>query len=286
MKIVCYASTTRREKRLVESLVSGFKRHGESIEILPTGKGIKLIPGCQLAVFVGVRRKSRTVYKAARKVGMPTLMLDKGYFDRSRYHRFSFNSPQPVYIKDMTYDDTRLRWFRRSVGQHTQGKSILYIESTQKYYDFHGLGSVEEYSDRVCKEIKRVLATRRGHGLRLVHRPRVSLGSQFMRVAVADACESVASFASLLRSAYCVITHGSNAGIEAFASGVPVISLGSPEVNPVHDLVNSDVGALFELTTPSTKDVWRRLSQLAWCQYNHDEVTSGFAWEHLKPWMP
>jgi hypothetical protein len=286
MRITIYAAEKSREDRVVASLANGFRRHGEHVDIVLTHHSTEPVPGNHLCVFVGVRRKSRRVYLAAKAAGQQTLMLDKGYFERGAYHRFSLNAPQPVYVKDMKYDNARLKTFNwKPARRMVDAGDIVYVESTQKYYDFHGLGPVHDYSEGVCNDIKSMILEHHDPMFRLVHRPRVSPSSKLAPVEVADAVQVKGSFAELLLRAYCVVTHGSNAGVEAFAAGVPVISLGSAETFPVHDLVNAGLDRLFNLSITTGKAVQHRLAQLAWCQFNHHEVTSGFAWEHVKPWM-
>lgn len=272
-KVVCYFSNTRRDKRIVQALHLGFERHGLDVVSVPKSKAIldNPTPG-DLHVFVGVRSSSLHVLKVAGWQQRPYVMLDKGYFDRNHTHRMSVGSPQPNYIHLMDYDDKRLRklGFRGIGAQHKQGlrRKVVYVASTQKYYTFHGLGDMNQYNEWAVSKLQATVANT---GLVVAHRPRGAPGA--------------APFSHLLSTAHCVVVHGSNAGVQALAAGVPVVSLGNPNCNPIHDIVNQDFADVLVPTVPDERVAVRRLAQLAWCQFNIDEIRDGTAWEHTKRWM-
>ena len=291
MKIACYVSDTKRDKRLFEALAKGFRKHGDTVELVSKTPALIEcgVVAADLAVYVGVRTSSLRVHVAAKRQGQRTLMLDKGYFTRGSYHRFSLDYPQPSYLHRMSYDRERLTSFGIThVKQHRNivARDVVYVESTQKYYTFHGMGDVKLYSSRVCKQLVSAVSKSR-RDLRVVYRPRAAafgtIGPTPSGTYLAD--PSSQSFASLLPFAYCVVIHGSNAGVEAMLAGVPVLSIGSCEVNPIHDIANQGMVNVLSLITPDEEVVMHRMAQLAWCQFDRQETASGLAWEHVRRWL-
>lgn len=297
MKIACFMSSTTREAQVHHALLSGFKAHGERVENFDTHETTTVPPGFDLVVFIGVRNKSRKVWNSAKAIGANTLMLDKAYFMRSVHHRFSVNAPQPLYLEQMDYDDTRLKQFRGEYSPiaRQNPNRIIYVEATQKYYAFHNLGGVADYAAYVCGKLNDVVrANQPDHPvLQVTWRPKLSERKEEIpkyqnptrppNTQMSDPRNE--SFLQALPTTWCAVVHGSAAGIEAASCGVPVLSLGSRENFPLHDLVNNGFESAINPKLPDPDVLNRRLAQLAWCQFNEVEITSGFAWEHTKRWV-
>lgn len=285
MRVICYMTGTEREARLRTALLAGFARHGVRADVVRTVDTTGPKPEYDLAVFVGVRTKSMRVLAGARSIGQHTLMLDKGYFDRDRYHRFSVDNPQPTYISEINATPARFQKLHRFAPSYKRlggERYVVYVESTQKYYTFHNLGAVDDYTESV---VARLRPLARDAGLQIIYRPRADQKSTPRTVAGTIRASPHASIHDLYRTAHCVVVHGSNAGVEAMLAGVPVVSLASSAENPIHDLVNKGLGSLRDLIVPDREAVMKRCSQLAWCQFSRDEITSGFAWDHTKQWV-
>ncbi len=287
MKVVCYTTEAGHGARLCADLVEGFKRHGVDVHASLASRDIGLLPA-DLTVIVGVRRSSYRLYKAAQEAGQQIVMLDKGYFNRGKYHRISVGSPQPSYISKVTEDSSRFDSIMPNATHHDRNgdpRTILYVESTQKYYNFHELGDVTEYSANVCAQLRTVVARAKPY-LSVVYRPRKAPTGEPLPVPRGTVLADPVAMRELFKPAHCVVVHGSNAGVEALVAGVPVVSLGNPGNNPIHDLcVDGISDAVMTAEPPSRKLVNKRCAQLAWCQFSHAEISSGFAWEHTKQWV-
>jgi hypothetical protein len=85
-------------------------------------------------------------------------------------------------------------------------------------------------------------------------------------------CETIrGTLADALAGAAVVVTFNSNAGVDALLAGKPTVALDAGSmVYPI---------AANELVIPDapSRDQWA--NDLAWCQFNQDEIRSGFAWE-------
>ena len=287
MNITLYLSVKERERSLREALIKGFERHGDKVRsMLRKEFGTDTAASTDdMAIFVGV--KSLRIWKQCMASGRQVMIIDKGYFGRADYSRMSINGFQPPYLDKMGYDSTRLNRLSvvlkpKSIG----GNTVIYAGSSAKYCDFHELGDVTAYAHKVCADLMPHLGDR----LRLIYRPKPSWwANEDTDVAKtvpegARLSPPTENFAPLLRSAHCVVTHGSNAAIEALAAGVPVLLTSGPGISAVHELCEHSVHNLQRPFWPSEAERQKKMNNLAWCQFNVNEIANGFAWEHLKRW--
>ena len=315
MKVILYMTATQREKHLIDTVRAGFKRHGVETKFFEVKQYQKADPHFDLAVFVGVRRKSARIYRHSRAINQPTLMIDKGYFRRDlSFHRFSINGPQPYYVTQVQGDRNRLRELGVKVAYKPQppaANKVVYAGASDKYSIFHSLGGSEEtlwdsnaglypegspdklmaadtYTTEVCSKLHDAI-TKSGKDLKLVYRPQPSWWQRKeFHYCPPNATISLPDerFGDVLSSCYCLATHGSNAGVEAALAGVPVLSTGDPTTNPLHDLVNTSFDeAINAPKRPTEAELEKRLAALAWCQFKYDEISNGFAWDTVKQWV-
>lgn len=261
MKIVIYKSATLREERVVAGLSRGFDRHGVDYTVIPKPSDPQVPPDTSLAVFIGA--KSRKLRDACVRAGVPYILIDKGYFHRGRYHRFSLNGFTPCYLGSGLDDPIRFK--NLQVPQYPRRKpdasNVTFIGFDNKYGLFHGLIDAEEYAAKVRSQVEPIIS---GTSLRWLTRTRAD--------------RARAPFSAVLPSCYCVIVHGSIAAVEAVMAGVPVVSLGGREANVVHDLSNEGLESVVNPRLPDGEDVAKRLAELAWCQFNIEEIRQGLAW--------
>lgn len=289
MKITLYLSVKRREQELRSALVSGFTKHGDTVRSkLRREFGIDWQDNeSDLVVFCGV--KSRKLWNICMANSRKVLLLDKGYFGRADYYRTSVGGYQPPYVAEMAKDNTRLsrlmgiRMHPRRAGGHT----VLYAGSSNKYCLFHGLGNVTEYAMEVCGKLNDTLNGAKG----VVYRPKPSWwGNDDNEIPklVPPRCRlspPTENFQPLLHFTHCLVTHGSNAAVEALCNGVPVVLTSEAGISPVYDLCEHDMANILKPFWPTDAARQQRMNNLAWCQYSINEIASGYAWENLKPYV-
>ena len=264
MNISIYKSPTRREEGVVSALVAGFKRHGIKPTVIPKPSTPVVPDGTDLAVFIGV--KSRKVRDVCVKAGVPYLLIDKGYFKRNRYHRFALNGFTPCYLGSGLDDPIRFKSLGIKLGnvRLPSASRIVFVGFDNKYGAFHGLEDANDYAADINNKVAKIIG---GTSLELFVRSRADRAAM--------------PFSALLPTCYCVIVHGSIAGVEAVIGGVPVISLGGRAANVVHDLSNTTLESVLNPHRPSKEGVAKRLHELAWCQFTLEEIVSGLAWSIL-----
>lgn len=286
MKIILYLSPNQREMDLGQALISGFKRHGEKVEFIPSFEFNNA--NTDLAVFVGV--KNKRIYDVCKKYKTPILYIDKGYFKRNEYYRFSLNGYQPPYLTEMhrgpeRFNNLGIQIYPRRVG----GDRIVYAASSPKYFEFHNLGKADVYNRAVCMKLREQLQGKK----RILFRPKPDGWSS-------DTSESReklgvytvppgAEFSSpnenisyILPNTHCLVTHGSNDAVDAMLNGVPVLSLS--RYSPVFDLSEHHFENILNPKWPTDDDRLQLFSNLAWCQFTLLEIAKGKMWDTHKQW--
>lgn len=292
MRVTLYLSTNRRETELKNILTRGFKQHGINVDYSSNSDWAEI--NTDLAVFVGV--KSRKLYRACIEAGVVPLFIDKAYFrtpTSDYYYRASLGGYQPPYLRDMKKSSDRLE--RLKVKLHPRrigGSRVVFAGSSRKYCEFHEIGDVHEYARRVCTELYFKL-----HGKkRIIYRPKPSwwsnhgayetkVDNDVYRVPAHTEFSSPNELLShILPDTHCLVTHGSNAAVEALVAGVPVIMLSNRGASPVYDLCDHQLDNVLNPYWPSNKERITILSNLAHCQFSLEEMANGTMWEELKQW--
>jgi len=85
--------------------------------------------------------------------------------------------------------------------------------------------------------------------------------------------------AHLLPDAWALVTFGSNAAVEALTAGVPVIVTGDGIARPLARTQEENIDDLF-IPSDAVRRQW--LADMAYCQFNVQEMESGLAWKILR----
>lgn len=212
------------------------------------------------------------------------LFVDKGYF-RSRtqhvelmdHYRFSFDSFQPIkYMMRTPFEHTRFRNLgvataplKTNFGQGT----ILYCGSSQKYCDYHNLGNATDYARAVINRIKFFDSGKR----EVVYRPKPSWRDA---VPIKGTTYSTGGehFADVVARADVVVTHGSNACLEAVVCGTPAITLGEAITDV---MVKNTIENLPEIPALRQHRVDLFLAAVAYQQWSLGEIADGTAITHF-----
>ena len=293
MKIILYlshkdGSLKSREANIGGALKSGFEKHGDTVEIIPTHEFVRPDWGSHLAVVIGIKGRSKRIFEEYRRGGRSSMLVDKSYIGRTEYLRLSIGGFQPPYAH--TSPRQHDRWeqirdeFRIDVRpkRSANGSYLIYAGSSQKYCDWHGLGDVSEFASSVCRLINKTTHA----GINLLYRPKPSwVAGHADDVKLVDGTEFSGpdvKLGALLPDCHALVTHGSNAAVEAVIAGVPVVvvSTGACAAQQVADL---DVANVLDPRFPDDAARLQWLADLAYCQFNLAEIKNGTAWETLWP---
>lgn len=286
MKITLYLSDKGRERELGDALAAGFRKHGDDVETIATQDYTQPKGDTQVAVMVGVKGQSKRIFEDYRRSARHTLLVDKSYFGRGEYHRLSLDGFQPRYAHLSPRSPERFdRLGVELKPKRTKGNHVIFAGSSQKYNDWHDLGKASEFAAGICKAINKTF-----RGSRPVYfrpKPSHAVGHPDEIVVPMDTIYSppTESLASRLKDCHALVTHGSNAAIEAIAAGVPAVLVSHEGAAAAWPIAQHGIesGGLLEPFFPNDFQRRQVFSDLAWCQFNLDEMRSGFAWETLIP---
>lgn len=291
MKFVFFASDKPREHMLAAAMGAGLKNLGHDYELRRSAdygediEGNDLLwpgpsPDTDVAVFFGVKGKSRRIMDDHLSMDRHTVMLDKGY-SRSKgenghteYSRTIINGPHPIgYMMRKEYSDDRFSRLGISIAnRRNQSKDghILFCGSTSKYHDFNGIGDPTEYAQHTFNKIRKISQRH------FVYRPKPSAKAA-PSIPGASYSGGSTSMADALRGCHVVVTHGSSAAMDAVLAGVPALILGRSIASPVSE---SDLANIENPFYPGTDLLHKWANSMAYCQWTNNELRSGEAVQH------
>lgn len=276
MKVRFIHSDKRRERDLAASFIEGVRRGGNEAEAVPLSATPDL-RGCDVACMVGV--KSARLFHRCREANVVPIIWDKGYC-RERaagsrvwnYWRVSIAAHHPTQFLTGKGDKNRFaalgiqaeRW--RSFGFQ-----IVIAGSSQKYHDFYGLPDPTTWAQGVVEELRR-------HTDRpIIYRPKPSW-HEAVAIRGTHFSNPTENINHVLKNAWALVTHGSNACFEAALAGIPSIVLGNAVARPISST------SLADINDPLLhEDRGRWLNQLCQWQWTEEEMRRGSAWKFLRP---
>jgi hypothetical protein len=217
-----------------------------------------------------------------RRAGLKAIYVDLGYFnDRVRdgrygFHRFSINDRHPTaYFQNIKHKGDRFKVHGRSVEPwRPSGQNILLCGMSQKCAEFEGY-AFEQWERAAIAKIRAV--TDRP----IVYRPkpRRRRDPQYPPIeGVGYSDPLTRKMGHELSNAWAVVSHHSNAGIDALLYGVPSFS----DEGVASALGLSDLSLIEQPRIPSDDERRQFAADVAYCQFNRPEMRDGTAWRHFK----
>lgn len=275
MNVTFWSAGKPREEVIAEALGQAVRAGGDRFEVRAAEeyRGPAGDVGCVFGVK-GIARRLLDDYRAA---GKRTLFFDKGHTrrrpDGAALWRVSADGFMPLdtFQREHRPDD-RAKTHGLTLLPRRFGDCVLFAGASQKHCDFHGLGDCTEYARRVIAEIG-------AHTDRpVIYRPKPSWrdaapidGTEFSRAPIRLADE--------LKRCFALVTHSSNAAVDAIRAGVPVIILGPGIARPV---ASCCIGDVENPCWPSEETRSQWLADLAYCQWTVEEMASGDMWETVR----
>ena len=288
---------------LYESFKHGFEKCGHTVDLFSRANVTEnLIKKYDYTCLYTVR-KTNMVIKKIRRVGGNYIYFDRGYCRikgvrlnmPNCYVRISFNGWQP--LKHLhKFENKSNRWLkacnyqiRRSLSSHKnrcvtlspqptkqehEGSYILFAGSSEKYHRWHSLGDPETYAVNVVNKL-------REHTDRpIIYRPKPSWTKKRPIPQTIYQGNSTVSYADLLdKDIYAVITHTSNASLEANFYGIPTIVLADAITKPVSSTKLEEINNIRRVSVKKKQRLGRALSYFQWTLA---EIYSGTMWTNLK----
>lgn len=247
-------SVGENKRQLLDAMARGFDHTTSSVaKIAALPDEIIPVVGCQMPL--------RDIELEWLKRGRTFVYWDRGYLNRGgktwlsrgkepEQFRFHVNAYQMRGVRGDVGHDRAARLRMRVMQWRRGGNKVVVACPSQHYSEFHRLG---DWVERTIAEIQK----------------------QGWKVAIRQKTSRVPLWKEL-EGAYCLVTHGSVAAVEAVVFGCPVIVDPSCAAAPVGRTSLSDLG---DLAYPD-RTAW--LNSLAYSQFTADEVADGTIWRHLR----
>lgn len=247
-----------RYKIVARAMVEGIRACGDEAIAVPIDAAP---PGFDCAVCYGWKR--RDVLKRYRQF----VYADLSYWKRETHYRLSVGGWSPHRYVRAGLSADRLESFGVEVKPWQDGgDEVLIFGAQAKAMHEHGIKYLEWETDMARELLAR--------GVKVVYRPKptdpMRAPLQLLGVGYDDG-----PLDDALKRARCVVTHHSNAALDALVAGVSVYC-------------ETGAAAAFSVARDEIADPPRRdgreqfLADCAWLQWSVDEMRGGSAWAHLK----
>jgi hypothetical protein len=241
-----------------------FERIGAKIGRVIRGdvQALAALPN-EIIPIVGCSPELTALIKTWRDRGRQWIYWDRGYFRRvfasdlpwgqdGGFYRWHFCAYQMQRIREVP--DDRWRQAKTDIWDWaTDGDHIVVAEPSPTYQRFHNIAGWTERTVAALKE--------------LTDRPLVCRNKEQQR--------SGRKLHDDLKNAHCLVTHGSNAAVEAVIMGCPVFV----DRSSAAALVGKT--NLAEIENPLYPDRHAWLHSLAYSQFNEQELVNGTLWKFL-----
>lgn len=284
MHLILWTAEKGYEPLMGPAVIAGAAKHGDTVEMKPLSEYEH--PIADGGIGFGIVK--RELLWDHQRAGKPYLYIDKGYKRmRTRYHgdnppgwwRIVVNDTHPTsYFQKVKRPHDRSAMLGMKMWERRRGDSILIAGSSAKFHMAHNLPHPTEWAQKVVNDLRAV------SDRPIIYRPKPSWSSaEPVEGAEFDwNAEKRTDFIVALNRAWCVVTYGSIASVDAVASGVACIVLGHAVARPISST------RLDEVESPAwldqqTRDQWA--ADLAYCCWTPWEIEAGIAWATVKEQM-
>jgi len=162
----------------------------------------------------------------------------------------------------------------RPTKKENQGSYILFAGSSAKYHIFMGLEDPETYAKNVISELRKY--TNRP----VIYRPKPTWnGREPIPQTIYKGDSDIKYHELMNHDIHSVITHTSNAALEANFYGIPTLVLGDSIAKPVSSTELKDIENIYIPTLEEKESLGRSFSYF---QYQMKEISTGLPWKKLK----
>lgn len=207
---------------------------------------------------------SKILMSLASKRKVPFIQVDNGYFNAARgrrdgYLRFTKNGLVQNKILNVPHDrlnQLNLNW--HSMKYNPEARAIALCVPGQNFGKYLDLDMLSWAKDVQYK-------------LRNLTNKKIIVREKTNTPSFNDFLNTV--------KPYCVITHGSNVGVESIVLGYPVLCDNMCAASPV---ANTNIYDINNLNIPSDEERLNWAASLAYNQFSYEEFNNGVAWGTLK----
>lgn len=259
MRVACLTLPGRhRYMDIARAMCAGIQSCGDQAELCPADGDAR--PDFDCAVMYGWKRHN-VLERFPNYV-----YADLGYWQRKTHYRLSVNGWSPHAYVHIGKTADRLNSVGVTVRPWGSGDQVLILGASRKSMEEHGF-AYRTWETNMARSLRGVQ--------NLVYRPKPTDPERRPIDGVAY-CDRPIEEA--LRKAKVVVSHHSNACIDALVAGVPVYcETGAAAAFSV---------SFDEINEPPRKEGREQfLADVAWLQWSLDEMRAGAAWAHLRGYI-
>lgn len=258
----------------LKSFARGLSSYGEDVRPLSIHE---YRPEYDVAVIFGVGKKNvpisyprQKVLDGQKSIGKQTIVLERGYIKRDEYFAVGLNGLNGR-AKFSHFNHRPDRFHKLKVDLfpwRDDGEHIVLVGQVPSDASVQNVDIIDwcAYQANLLQQHTNRKIIFRPHPLAVNQTPMIFGTSYSTKPLLED-----------LENAWAVCTFNSNVGVDAILNGVPVFA--SDEGSMVWDIANKDIGYLGYPDLPD-RDQWA--ANIAYCQWNHKEMMSGEAWQHIR----
>lgn len=265
----------KRSRIVCEAMRAGIRACGD--QPIPCKDVSWRGPNARIGVFYGMAGGLKDAIEAYKRAGGTAVYIDMGYWGRksvisqlSGFHKVSVNARHPT------------AYFQAIAHPHDRIKTLGVVPKPWKKGGQHvlvagmgGKGAPAEGFKPEEWERKAILELKKHTGLSIVYRPKPNwkLAKPIPGTHFSPASDSIED---LLDECHAVVTHHSNVAVDGLVAGVPAFcwhGVASP-------MALKDLAMIGDPYRPEGREQW--LADIAYCQWNLEEMRSGATWRHLK----
>lgn len=269
---ICIRSdpTNGRSLKIGTALESGARKMGWTTEVVTE---FHMAPRADMIAAYGW--STEPIFRSYRAAGLSFIYVDLGYWGRKShktdcdgYHKVVVNARHATgYFKRGRPHD-RLAGSPRVMPWRRQGKHIVLAGLSAK-------GALSLGFQPLEWELKTIAAIRTVTDRPILYRPKPSW-KQAQPIDGVGYSPRTASIASALTDAWALVTHQSNAAIDALAAGIPHYS----EAGVASVLSLSSLADIAE-ASPPTGDRQQLLADIGYCHWTRPEIANGTMFRQL-----
>lgn len=265
-----------RSQAVCRAMLEGITAAGDQARI--TSSLYYREPEADVAVFYGLAGRLGKALSDYPRAGRKLLFADLGYWgrkDRGRfagYHKLSVNSRHPTaYFQAVRHDSKRADELGLTLAPWRKGGRQIVITGMGP----KGAGA-EGYAPLQWE--KETAALIRQHSARpILYRAKPNWLNAPPLPGIASASPGH-DLSHSLSDAHCVVAHHSNAAVEGLVMGVPAFVVEGVALS----LGLDDFSRIETPRQPSDDERRQWMNDLAYTQWNLDEMRSGAAWRHFR----
>jgi len=287
MKIILYKDRNGKDKRIREALINlelFCENEIEDHQVCPDGSfdigELGIIWGIP-SIYKKNTENRKRIHDLHRTNKIPLLVIELGFLRRNEYYSIGYNSIVGFgYYGEENMPSDRFEKLNVKVKKYVKSNDPdKYILLCGQVYNDTQLQHVnyKKWLEWVVTEIKKY--TKR----KIVYRPhpvyrKKSKDWKLNGVINSDSLKK--KLEEEMKNAHVIISFNSNSILDAMIEGIPFFSFDRGSV--IYDISNHDLSSVENPSFPNDEIRMQRLYNIAYYQWNQDEIRQGLFFEHLK----